>query len=144
MEESAKYKSMACESCGKSISYRLVHNGFNESSYAYCDKCGKTAIFDTSMVPNSLKELFYKNSRHNVISKELEIYIMPCDCGGRYRYGASPRCPHCKKELSAVYARKNIEDNSPGAKNGWTWQGNWIGIYAIIIEDKSIINCWKK
>jgi len=143
MEESTNYKSMVCESCGKKINYLFIHNGFNESSYAYCDKCGKTALFDTSMVPNSLKELFNQNSRHNVISKELENHIMSCDCGGRYRHGASPRCPHCNKELSAMYAKRYIEDNSPGAINGWKWQGNWVGLYAIIVEDKSVKNCWK-
>jgi hypothetical protein len=42
-----------------------------------------------------------------------------------------------------MYAKRYIEDNSPGAINGWKWQGNWVGLYAIIVEDKSVKNCWK-
>lgn len=133
-----------CENCHKSFSYKLIHNGFNESSYAYCDNCGKTAIFDSYLVPNELKQIYNNNSRHNAISEELEDFIMPCDCSGNYKHNASPRCPHCNEELSAILAEKYIENNAPGVEKGWQWQSNWTGLYAIIIEGKSISNCWKK
>ena len=35
-----------CESCGHSFDYMLIHNGFNDSAFAYCDSCGMTALFD--------------------------------------------------------------------------------------------------
>lgn len=133
-----------CENCKAEFNYNLINNGFNESSYAYCDKCGKTALFDTNAVPDSLKAIFNKDSRHNVISEEIEGFIMPCDCGGSYRHNVSPRCPHCNNELSAVSAAEYVEDNSPGAKKGWKWQGNWTGLYAIIVEGKSVNNCWRE
>src|SRR4051794_33473838 len=31
--------------CGAGFGYCLVHNGFNDSAFAYCDGCGTTAIF---------------------------------------------------------------------------------------------------
>src|SRR5213080_4839621 len=33
-----------CEHCSSAFDYHLVHNGFNGSSYAYCESCGRTAL----------------------------------------------------------------------------------------------------
>ena len=33
-----------CEHCAKSFGYLLFHCGFGDCSYAYCNKCGMTAI----------------------------------------------------------------------------------------------------
>jgi hypothetical protein len=35
-----------CEHCKKKFGYYLIHNGFNDSAYAYCDTCGSTALLD--------------------------------------------------------------------------------------------------
>jgi transcription elongation factor Elf1 len=43
-----------CEHCGESFSYRLIHNGFNESAYAYCGTCGMTALLDGWQMPSSI------------------------------------------------------------------------------------------
>src|SRR5438552_3175373 len=34
----------SCENCGHTFQYRLVHNGFGDSAYAYCDKCSFTVL----------------------------------------------------------------------------------------------------
>ena len=72
------------------------------------------------------------------ICAELEPYIQPCDCGGYFRKGSSPRCPKCGQALSAVDATGYIEANAPGTKKGWRWQKNWHETYCIIIEDKVV------
>ena len=33
-----------CEHCHGQFGYYLIHSGFNDSNYAYCDFCGKTAV----------------------------------------------------------------------------------------------------
>jgi len=33
-----------CKHCGLIFEVKLIHNGFNYSSYAYCDTCGITAL----------------------------------------------------------------------------------------------------
>ena len=35
-----------CEECHKRFEYELVHNGVHNSSYAYCQRCGATALLD--------------------------------------------------------------------------------------------------
>jgi hypothetical protein len=34
-----------CHACGGLFSYQLIHNGFNDSAHAYCDRYGPTALF---------------------------------------------------------------------------------------------------
>jgi hypothetical protein len=33
-----------CEHCEKQFSYKIIHNGFNDSAYAYCEKCPFTVL----------------------------------------------------------------------------------------------------
>ena len=81
---------------------------------------------------------------HQAITESVEPLLKPCECGGRFRRGASPRCPHCNSELSAIEATKYIEANAPGTKGGWRWQQDWVGLYCIIIEDRMVKDNWKE
>ena len=70
----------------------------------------------------------------------MEQYVKPCECGGSFKRGAGPRCPHCNQVLSAGSAAPYIASNAPGTKKGWRWQMNWSGLYSIVIEDKRVDN----
>ncbi len=128
-----------CEHCGEGFSYELWHTGFSELSYAYCDSCEMVVTLDGWKFPKQSKCRV-----HEVIPKIAEGELESCKCGGRFKHGTNPRCPHCKKELSAKKATKWIERNAPGTKSGWKWQRNWTGIYVICIEGKRIKDNWKK
>src|SRR5215470_18137165 len=97
-----------CFQCSKKFSYDLVHNGFNSTSYAYCDRCGCTAFFDRYQTkPREVSvEPFRK------IDSNVETNLRSCACGGHFTAKASPRCPHCRNELSAVAATVWIEANA--------------------------------
>jgi hypothetical protein len=127
-----------CEHCKKTFGYYLIHNGFNNSSYAYCERCGKTALLDGWKIPKVIKVKL-----HQAITEEVESYLRPCDCGGFYKCNASPRCPHCNQCLSPEIATGYIESNAPGTKGGWRWQKDWIGLYCIILENHVIDDNWK-
>ncbi len=127
-----------CVSCGGTFPYYLIHNGFNESSYAYCDSCGSTAIFDDHSAPPLPSPLNFA-----VIPSRLENRILGCHCGGRFTADAKPRCPHCNTALSATDAAEWIEANAAGTKKGWRWQRNWSGLYCIVIDDKVVHNAWR-
>jgi hypothetical protein len=130
-----------CEACGHEFGYALIHNGFNESAYAYCDQCGMTALFDgwSTRAPAGIDF-----GVHGPITPAAEALAAPCICGGRFRGGtAAPRCPQCHVNLSAHRATSYIERNAPGAAKGWRWQGDWQGLYAIIIEDRVVRDPWQ-
>jgi len=43
----------------------------------------------------------------------MERHLLPCECGGKFSKGSSPRCPKCKGSLSADSATGYIEAQSP-------------------------------
>jgi hypothetical protein len=81
---------------------------------------------------------------HQVIAETVEPFLKSCVCGGKFKKGASPRCPDCLSVLSAVKATSYIEKNALGTKMGWRWQQNWESVYSIIIEDRVVSNNWKE
>lgn len=127
----------SCESCRAVFIYRLIHSGFNDSPFAYCDRCGMLALLALGSMPRDLK-----TNEYGPVTTEMERRISPCPCGGKFRASASPRCPNCSKELSAVRAAEWIEKNAPGAAKGWRWQRSWQGPYALMIEEKFVSDNW--
>lgn len=128
-----------CSSCRAPFGYSLIHNGFNDSAFAYCDSCGMTALFSgwSKVIPEGLELKI-----HGPIAAELEILIRPCACGGRFRADAPPRCVQCRAPLDAVASTSFIEKNAPGTKAGWRWQRSWKGIYAIVVDDRHVDDPW--
>lgn len=128
-----------CEHCKRHFKYMLLHNGFNDSAYAYCDTCGCTAVISGwSPKPDQVTLRV-----HQRIDSEIEDYLERCGCGGHFVTNGSPRCPLCKNRLSATAATRWIEANAPGTAKGWRWQQSWSGIYCIIIEGHSVGDPWK-
>ena len=133
-----------CEHCHTGFGYYLIHSGFNESSYAYCDTCGRTALLSHwTMKKLGVPELPQCLS-HEQICSEWEPYLKPCDCGGRFKRGTGPRCPNCKRALSPEMAAGYIERNASGTTKGWRWQHNWCGLYCIVIGNNVIEDNFKE
>ena len=130
-----------CEECGSTFQAELIHNGFNESAFAYCDTCGITGFIDgwRTDIPDSANFKI-----HGPVTKETQTLLAPCPCGGSFSQNSSPRCPKCKTELSAKLAGSWIEKQSLGTEKGWRWQNAWHGLYAIIVDKKSLELAWAK
>lgn len=127
-----------CEHCAAQFSYRLVHNGWSNTAYAYCDTCGCTALFhELGPIPPAAPIRFQKR-----IGDDVEQFLRPCDCGGHFRASAVPRCPSCSGPISADNAASYIEANAPGTSKGWTWQRNWSDYYCIIINQREAREPW--
>jgi hypothetical protein len=128
----------SCELCGKHFSYNLLHSGFNDAAYAYCNGCGRTALCDADAAAARRVPL----RSHRCIGPETETHLRPCECGGHFTANAAPRCPHCMQELSALNAARWIEDNAPAAPAGWRWQNNWTDSYCLVIDGRRAGNPW--
>lgn len=141
MEEQRREQNIGrCDKCGMEFQYDISHTGWGYYSYAYCDKCGKTAFLQvfSQKAPEKIK----KRQHMKKISEDMEQCIEQCSCGGSFKHDALPRCPTCNNTLSAEAAREYIERNAPGTKKGWQWQGNWDDLYAIVIENNMIEDNW--
>jgi hypothetical protein len=122
-----------------SFAYALIHSGFNDSAYAYCDRCGVTAILSgwSADIPAQAGLQL-----HERITPSVEPFLAPCSCGGRFSASASPRCPTCDEPLDANTAGQFIEADALGAAQGWRWQRSWDGLYAIIINGREVQDPW--
>jgi hypothetical protein len=129
-----------CEHCHHKFPYYLIHNGFNDSFYAYCDRCGRTALISSWVFVKErrLTEEQQRNLPQGQIARRLEADLSSCECGGRFLAGASPRCPACNEVLSPERAAEWIEANASGAKKGWRWQRSWSGLYCIVVNGLSV------
>jgi hypothetical protein len=141
-----------CQHCKLRFGYYLIHNGFNESAYAYCEACGTTALLDRWKVPTGIEVALY-----HAITPGIESHLAKCPCGGAFRAGASPRCPHCREPLSATQASEYIERQPAVFKalwrwkpmwvrkhrSKWQWERTWTGLYCIIIDNRVVRDVWK-
>jgi hypothetical protein len=128
-----------CEHCHKGFSYQLFHCGFGDCSYSYCEGCGKTAVLNVwGWERPNIPKLPAGCPPQQEICQNWEPYLNNCDCGGQFKKGASPKCPHCASPLSAELAAKYIEENAAGTSKGWRWQRNWSQTYCIVIEDRIV------
>lgn len=127
----------SCEHCAHEFRFELVHSGSNETSYAYCDECGLVALLDTR------HQVRPGIPPHRVIAPEGEPLLSSCRCCGRFKSDAVPRCPECRGPLDAVRATAYIEAAIRPVAAGWKWQGNWHGLYCMIVEKRFVQNNWK-
>jgi hypothetical protein len=128
-----------CSACESHFRYAIIHTGFADAAYAYCDTCGMTASLNgwAADIPPAAELKV-----HARITESVEPYLAPCECGGRFRATARPRCPRCRDELPAEAVRKFIEANASGIAKGWRWQGTWDGLYCIVIEGRVVKDPW--
>ena len=128
-----------CDKCGALFQYYLIHNGFNDSAYAYSDSTTYTVLLDGWKVPSDVPVKI-----QGTIQEKTEEYLLPAPDGGIFRASASPRCPLCGHVLDPIAATKYIEANAEGTKGGWRWQKSWDGIYCIVIENRVVHDAYKK
>lgn len=81
--------------------YPGTHGG--RTKYVYRDMCGVVTMLDGWKLPKGITFEIYQ-----MIPPEIEQLLSPCEFGGHFRRRASPRCPHCKQELSPIRAGRWI------------------------------------
>lgn len=129
----------SCPRCSVDFEYLLVHAGFNVCAYAYCDRCGLPTLLSpwSPRRPTSVSLEPYQG-----IARSVERHLRPCECGGRFRAGAPPRCPGCHEPLPADGMAGPIEEDAPATRDGWRWDRRWDGLYCVIINGRWIDDNW--
>ena len=68
-----------CDKCASTFEYHLIHNGFNDSAYAYSDSDSYVAILSGWTIPEGIELPL-----HQPIVPELESSLLPSPDGGRF------------------------------------------------------------
>ncbi|MFN5833491.1 MAG: hypothetical protein ACK459_07125 [Akkermansiaceae bacterium] len=92
-----------CPSCGQSTAIAQeypYHGGFSSRGFLYCDSSSAILEFD----PYNPRYTALVGDKHPwALSPEekriVENALRPCESGGRFRFGALPRCPICNQPL---------------------------------------------
>lgn len=139
MPEEKQASCAFCPDCGHQFPYDIWHCGFGDDWYLYCNRCGMAALFnhwDNTVA--EISKLHNIKGNQGLAPKSLEPFVLPCSCGGVFSLDASPRCPHCARELSAELMTIAIEKNAPGTAKGWRWDRNWKGIYVFVVDKRFV------
>ena len=94
----------ACDSCGQKFGYYLIHSGFNDSQYAYCDRCGMTSVLNLydKRLPNPLP-----CPPHGPICEAMEPLLSLCSCGWKLPSRRNPAMPSLSRAAFAD-CRRNL------------------------------------
>jgi hypothetical protein len=92
-----------CQACGITTELKQAqpyHAGFSSLGFLYCDSSSAIVEFN----PYNLKYMAVVGDKHPwALSSEeksrLEAALKPSPTGGRFRFGAMPRCPKCQAIL---------------------------------------------
>src|SRR5262245_17088135 len=98
-----------CETCGKEFAYFLVHNGFNDSAYSYCNSCGRASIlsgwYDKIPAVAKLK-------LHHAIPETTEPHLEKCEYGRSGRPSMAMRLSGGRNDFSIIFCETST--------TGWT------------------------
>lgn len=137
----------SCDACAKPFTMRVVHAGHAGVDFFYCEKCPNVTSIPLTD-PRSAG--FWKgieskrldlvddpvSTRPEIVKDNLTVYaafeaaLAPCACGGRKRFLADLRCPHCAatytafggdlwRRLSEVYVCHVAGHDYAGSETAW-------------------------
>ena len=110
-----KKHKFTCPSCSKTYEIKTYNTGTNDVMELFCDYCGATLNLD--LYDRRVLEL---DKKYREYSKEyfaeIESILNPCECGGRFRFDAPPRCKFCRAVVDLEEIKRQI--NWWGSKDG--------------------------
>jgi len=86
-------KTISCPHCRHAIEFYHYSGMGGLAPHFYCDTCSNI--------------LFREEDHHKIRDREITMDLLDelsedlpaCPCGGQFRSEASPKCPHCKREI---------------------------------------------
>ena len=86
--------SMPCPSCRR-LTPAWQSSGMSESfPHFYCDTCSNAIHRESD------KALVYPAEPSQELLDRIAATLPQCLCGGQFRPGANPKCPHCKADYA--------------------------------------------
>lgn len=99
---------LKCPHCKKNICIKQkypYHIGFSNRGVLYCNLCPNLLKFDTYN-PFFISVLDEQHIHPWALTSEekrkVESHLKLCPCGGRFRFDAYPRCPHCNENIQSL------------------------------------------
>jgi hypothetical protein len=85
---------MSCPSCHR-LTAAWQSSGMSESfPHFYCDTCSNVIHRESD------KDLVYRAEATQELLDTIAGSLPDCPCGGHFKPGANPKCPHCNAEYA--------------------------------------------
>jgi len=80
------------------------HAGLSSVAALYCDLCSTTLVFSSYNAGfiSLLDEAKHPWTVSDDEKERIEAHLVPCLCGGQFRFDLPPRCPSCSGSLTAL------------------------------------------
>jgi hypothetical protein len=98
--------SYKCEFCGTIIPNEypnLIHAGFSNLGFMYCNKCPNLLVWESY---DKIYSTFIGDKHPWTLSEEekkkVEDNAIQCECGGKFQFDAKLRCPECNNEIPGI------------------------------------------
>ncbi len=101
---------LKCPNCKKLILLKqeyLYHAGFSNRGFLYCELC--PTILEFSSYDRNYKKFIRDKGPWPLAVDEkqlIEKHLKYCPCGGRFRFDAPPKCPHCLGSIASLLPDK--------------------------------------
>jgi hypothetical protein len=92
-EKRESVKSISCPHCDGIIEYYNYSGMGDLAPHFYCDLCSNIFFRESDRT-----KIYGKDLTEELLS-EITEDLPRCICGGQFKAGANPKCPHCKKDL---------------------------------------------
>jgi hypothetical protein len=85
--------SISCPQCRHSVRYYHFSGMGDMAPHFYCDRCSNLYYSESHH-----KRIWGKKPTQSLLL-EIETTLPICPCGGKFRPGQNPKCPHCGFEF---------------------------------------------
>jgi hypothetical protein len=97
---------ISCPKCHRTFSVDQkypYHAGFSNVGFLYCEACPNLVVFSSfDRRYAKIVDQVHPWVLNFIEKRKVERELMPCSCGGRFRFRAKPRCPLCNKSIPAI------------------------------------------
>jgi hypothetical protein len=92
-----------CPTCSRELDVRADYVEMSGDWRLFCDQCGKQTQLSANggnLANLQWRHWILSTFNHEKFCRVLEIELVPCDCGGRFRVNGRPRCAACLAAFS--------------------------------------------
>jgi hypothetical protein len=97
------HRVLRCPACGRDIEFDRYNARFGNQGYMYCDSDSAVLTWDSyDPTYSALSGDVHPWMLDADTKRSIEDAAAPCPNGGRFRFSALPRCPHCNSTLTSL------------------------------------------
>ena len=88
--------SLCCRACAESVPAHRSSGMSDDGPHFYCSDCSNVILRDED------RQQLWRYGASPELLARLAATLPGCPCGGHFRPGVGPKCPHCQQEIFQI------------------------------------------